>query len=165
MLVYPYLQGITLNCAVLTAECKIRDHKTKRHTQAPKTIPLLDEDIEFIKSLPRGFPKMPFFRRDVGGGGRHTNATFGKHYLQYVWNQACRNLDIQGVGLYGGTRHTTCQYLRQQGKTPEEVKRYTDHTTNKAFDRYLEIAIDEKRQGVMLARRKQGSDNIHGQKK
>lgn len=131
----------------------VHDHKTKRHTQRPKTIPLLDEDIEFIRSLPKGFPQMPFFRRDVGGGGRHANTSFGRHFLQDVWSQACRDLGITEVSLYPGTRHSTCQYMRQLGKTPEEVKRFTDHTTNKAFDRYLEIQIEEKRQGVELARR------------
>ncbi len=58
------------------------------------------------------------------------------------------------MSLYPGTRHTTCQFLRRLGKTPEEVKRFTDHTTNKAFDRYLEIEIEEKLQGVQLARQK-----------
>jgi integrase len=147
------LSGVLEEDVDLDRKCIwIREHKTKRHTQAPKTIALLDEDLEFIKGLPRGFPKMPFFRRDKGGGGRHANTPFGQHYLISVWNRACQNLGIEGVGLYGGTRHTTCQYLRQQGKTPEEVKRYTDHTTNKAFDRYLQVEIEEKREGVQLAR-------------
>ena len=33
------------------------------------------------------------------------------------------------------------------------MKRYTDHTTNKAFDRYLQIVIEDKREGVELAGR------------
>ena len=32
----------------------------------PKVIPLLDEDVEFIKSLPRGLPFLPFFRHEAG---------------------------------------------------------------------------------------------------
>jgi integrase len=141
----------------------IRNHKTKRHTKAPKAIPLLQEDIDFIQSLPRGFPKMPFFRRDVGGGGRHASTSFGKHYLIDVWNKACQAVGVENVGLYGGTRHTTCQYLRQQGKTPEEVKRFTDHSTNTAFDRYLEIQIEEKIEGVMLARTTNGPPKTRSQ--
>jgi integrase len=146
----------------------IRNHKTKRHTQAPKAIPLLEEDIQFIRSVPKGFPKMPFFRRDKGGGGRFPNAPFGQHFLIDVWNRACKSLGVEGVGLYGGTRHTTCQYLRRQGQTPEQVKRYTDHSTNKAFDRYLLIEIEEKIEGVRLARglrsplTKCGPEVVHG---
>jgi integrase len=130
----------------------IHDHKTRQHTQAPKAVVLLEEDIAFIRSLPRGFPKMPFFRRDLGGGGRDANTAFGKHFLLDVWNKACRKLSLEGVGVYGGTRHSTCQHLRQCGKTPEEVKRFTDHRTNKAFNRYLEIQIEEKREAAELAR-------------
>jgi integrase len=149
------LEGVLEDHVDLERRCiLIHDHKTKRHTQAPKTITLLDEDVEFIRSLPKGFPHMPFFRRDVGGGGRHANTAFGRHFLQDVWDKACRNLGVSGVSLYPGTRHSTCQFFRQLGKTPEEVKRLTDHTTNKAFDRYLEIQAEEKRTGVELARRK-----------
>lgn len=149
------LEGVLEEHVDLERRCIwIHDHKTKRHTQAPKTIPLLEEDMEFIRSLPKGFPSMPFFRRDAGGGGRHGSTPFGRHYLHDVWNKACANLNIEGVSLYPGTRHSTCQYFRQMGKTPEEVKRFTDHSTNKAFDRYLEIQTEEKRRGVELARRK-----------
>lgn len=148
------LEGVLEEHVDLERRCIwIHQHKTKRHTQTPKTIPLLDEDIEFIRSLPRGFPQMPFFRRDTGGGGRHANTPFGRHFLQDVWNKACLNLGVEGVSLYPGTRHSTCQFLRQLGKTPEQVKRLTDHTTNKAFDRYLEIETEEKRQGVELIRK------------
>jgi hypothetical protein len=34
------------------------------------------------------------------------------------------------------------------------VKRLTDHSTNKAFDRYLEVQVEEKRQGIELVRMK-----------
>lgn len=142
----------------------IREHKTRRHTQAPKSIPLLEEDVEFIRGLPKGFPLLPFFRRDAGGGGRHKNTAFGKHYLYDLWKKACKAAGVEGVDLYGGTRHSTCRFLREAGKTPEEVRRLTDHSTNKAFDRYLALDSEEKREGARFTRLHQGSQGNQGNK-
>ena len=86
---------------------------------------------------------------------------FGRHYLQDVWTKACQKLGIEGVSLYPGTRHSTCQFLSQHGRTPEQVKRLTDHTTNKASDRYLQIETEEKHQGVeFIRRKKKGVGNV-----
>jgi hypothetical protein len=74
---------------------------------------------------------------------------FGKHLLYDVWKKACGNLGIEGIDLYGGTRHTTLQFLRQQMST-EDVKRLSQHTTNKALDRYIEIQHQELRDGYAL---------------
>jgi integrase len=134
----------------------IRDHKTMKHAKAPKEVPLLDEDVEALRSLPRGFPMSPLFRRDKGGGGRHSGTPFGNHLLYNVWKQACANLGIAGIDLYGGTRHTTLQFLRQHMST-EDVKRLTQHSTNKALDRYIEIQHQELRDGYALTRRPMGS--------
>jgi len=57
--------------------------------------------------------------------------------------KACPNLIIEGVDLYGGTRHTTTTALSKV-LTPEQIKRSgTGHNTNKAFERYLQPHIDE----------------------
>jgi integrase len=129
----------------------IRDHKTVRH-KGPKVVPLLDEDVNLVSSLPRGFPSMPFFRHDVPIKGMPANTRFGNRVLRKVWNQACEKLEIEGVGLYGGTRHSTMQFLRSLGKSKEDVKVLSDHSTNKALDRYLEKNFDEMRAGYALTR-------------
>ena len=51
---------------------------------------------------------------------------------------------IGGVDLYGGTRHSTVTALRQVA-TPEEIKKATFHSTNKAIERYLQIKADDAR--------------------
>jgi hypothetical protein len=58
--------------------------------------------------------------------------------------KACTNLGIDGVDLYGGTRHSSARALRMH-RTPEEIKRATMHTTNKAFERYFQIEADDVR--------------------
>jgi len=129
----------------------VRTHKTSKSTHKIKAIPLLPEDVEELKALPPGFPKMPLFRWDKGGHGRVAGQQFGENYLYKLWIRACNSLGIKGVDLYGGTRHSTMQFLRKQ-LSPEGVKRLSLHTTNKALDRYLEIDTQELREGYALAR-------------
>jgi len=140
-------EDIDLSRGILT----IRDHKTVS-SKGPKFVPLLEEDIESVKLLPKGFPKTKFFRRDRGGGGRSAGSPLGKHVLYDYWIRACNSLGISGVDLYGGCRHSTMQYLRSLGKSKEDVKVLSDHSTNKALDRYLEKNFDEMREGYALTR-------------
>ena len=53
------------------------------------------------------------------------------------WARACENLGIEGVDLYGGTKHSTVTPL---GKvmSPEQIKHGTMHSTNEAFERYFQ---------------------------
>ena len=54
------------------------------------------------------------------------------------WMRACANLGIEGVDLYGGTRHSTASALASV-LDPSEIKTHgTQHTTNKAFERYFQ---------------------------
>ncbi len=136
----------------------IHQHKTMRHTKAPKEIALIPEDVELLRSLPRGFPKLHFFRRDKGGGGKFRGTPFGKHFLYDLWKKACKDLNIEGVDLYGGTRHSTAQFLRKY-KSPEEIRRVSMHTTSKASERYLQVQADEFMEAFTIIRRR-SNDNV-----
>jgi len=102
----------------------------------------LDEDIEVLKSLPRGLPDLHFFRHTKGLSGAVAGAKFGEKYFYKWWMMACENLGIEGVDLYGGTRHSSARALREF-HSPEEIKRATMHSTNKAFERYYKIELDD----------------------
>ncbi len=110
----------------------------------PKWVPLIAEDVELLKQYPRSFPKLPFFRHAGGISGVKAGQPFGVEYFYKWWIKACTNLGVEGVDLYGGTRHSSATALRAL-HSPEAVKRATMHTTNKAFERYLQIAADEVR--------------------
>jgi len=56
--------------------------------------------------------------------------------LYKYWKIACSALNIEGVDLYGGTRHSTVTALSEHC-SPEEVKGATGHTS-KAFERYFQ---------------------------
>jgi NADH-quinone oxidoreductase subunit N len=49
------------------------------------------------------------------------------------------------VDLYGGTRHSSAIALKKY-RTPEEIKRATMHSTNKAFERYFWIETGDLRE-------------------
>jgi len=103
---------------------------------------------------------MPFFRRDKGGGGKNAGTAFGRHLLYDKWKAACNALGIDGVDLYGGTRHSTAQALRED-LSAEDIKRLFGHNTTKAFNRYFEVSLNELREGYALTRRsKNKGDNI-----
>jgi len=110
----------------------------------PKLVPLLGEDVELVRSLPRGLPGLPFFRHVKGIKGCRAGEGFGERYFYKWWVKACERLGIEGVDLYGGTRHSSAIALRQY-RTPEEIKRATMHSTNKAFERYFRIESDDLR--------------------
>jgi integrase len=108
----------------------------------PKIIPLLDSDIELLKSIPRGLNDLYFFRHRKGNGAAGPGSKFGKDYLYKWWKRACCNLGIDGVDLYGGTRHSTATALGRI-LTPEQIKSGTMHATNRAFERYFQRGADD----------------------
>ncbi len=90
-------------------------------------------------------PQDPIIITDIKGEyGCKTEAPFGKKYFYKWWVKACAKLGIEGVDLYGGTRHSSAIALRKF-RTSEEIKRATMHTTNKAFERYFRIESEDLR--------------------
>jgi len=110
----------------------------------PKLIYLIDDDVKLLKMIPKGLPELYFFRHHKGNGAAKPGAQFGKDYLYKWWKAACANLGIEGVDLYGGTRHSTVTALGKE-LTPEQIRAGSLHKTNKAFERYFQSKqIDAK---------------------
>lgn len=110
----------------------------------PKVVPILDLDVDLVCSLPRGFPELYFFRHTSNISGCREGQRFGGKYLYKWWKKACANLGIEGIDLYGGTRHSSALALRDL-ISPEQIRRATMHGTNKAFERYFRIEGSELR--------------------
>jgi hypothetical protein len=125
----------------------------------PKVASLLDEDIELLKDFPRGLPGLYFFRHPVGLSGARAGERFGSRYLYKYWKKACANLKIEGVDLYGGTRHSTVTALSEH-LTPEQIKAGTLHSTNKAFERYFRAQTTTSKLVHETARRMQSLHNF-----
>jgi len=63
---------------------------------------------------------------------------FGPKYFKKWWDKACANPGIEGVDIYGGTKHSTAIALGEL-LTPEQIKRGgTGSATHKAFERYYQ---------------------------
>jgi integrase len=126
--------------------------------QKPKMAYLLDEDVELLKSMPRGFPELYFFRHGKRKGvALKKRGQFGKDYLYTWWRRACKNLGVEGVPLYPGTKHSSVIALGDTS-TPEEIKKYgTGHETNKAFDRYFQVDGKKKRDLLVKTRCSSGA--------
>jgi integrase len=103
----------------------------------PKIIFLLDEDRELLARFPEGLPELRFFRHPAGIKGCRAGEPFGSRYLWKWWKKACDKLGVNGVDLYGGTRHSTVTALGER-LSPEQIKAGTLHSTNKAFERYFQ---------------------------
>jgi integrase len=102
-----------------------------------KIVPMLKEDIEIYRSFPSGFPDLYFFRHDRPNGSAKVGDQYSNHIWYKWWKKACKNLGIENVDMYGGTRHSTVSSLGDQ-YSPEELKHSgTMHSTNKAFERYF----------------------------
>lgn len=114
--------------------------------EKPKFVPMLPEDLELVKSFPTPISKDLYFFRHGKTKGVHERArgSFGRKYLYRWWKRACANLGIEDIDLYGGTRHSTVRALRKM-RTPEEIRKGSMHSTNKAFDRYFQIEMDDVR--------------------
>ena len=102
-----------------------------------RIIKLLDEDADAIRALPPVINQdLPFFRHVADRKGVTAGEPYGPRHFYKWWKRACENLGIEGVDLYGGTRHTSA---RAMGKfaSPEQARLVTGHKTNKAFERYF----------------------------
>lgn len=109
-----------------------------------KPVPMLDEDITRFKQVKPLFPRSYFFRHETGKGGVKNGQKYGEKFFYKWWKKACDNLEIEGVDLYGGTRHSSAIALREHF-SPEQIKQGTMHQTNKAFERYFRIEADDVR--------------------
>lgn len=85
---------------------------------------------------------LPFFRHVKGVSGCRPGQPFGQRYLYKWWKRACVNLGIEGVDLYGGTRHSSATALKDI-LSPEQIKAGTMHETNRAFERYFQRNSDD----------------------
>lgn len=113
-------------------------------TGETKPVPMLNEDVALVKQAKVSFPKSFFFRHDKQKSGTKLGQPYGEKYFYKWWKKACDNLGIEGVDLYGGTRHSSVVALREHF-SPEEIKHGTMHQTNKAFERYFRIEAEDVR--------------------
>lgn len=129
----------------------------------PKFIHLLPEHCELISSVwePRGLPHMYFFRHVLSRSGVIKDEQFGQKLFYYWWRKACRNLKIEGVDLYGGTKHSTVTALGTKlTPEPEQIQRGATGHASDAFKRYMLPDKNEAIIATMEIEQMQSEKNI-----
>jgi integrase len=109
----------------------------------PKLVPMIEDDIKLYRSLPTGMPDLYFFRHDKSNGSAKPGDHYSKNMFYTWWKRACKNIGIEDIDLYGGTRHST---INAMGKyfTKEQLKEDgTLHRTLAAFDHYFTDKRDD----------------------
>lgn len=107
---------------------------------------------EFQAQYP-ALPDMPFFRHHgkVRGTSR-VNIVFGENVLYLAWRNACRELNLEGVSLYPGTKHSTAtETARHMGSDRAEK---ASGLSNKAFRRYCQVESEDAFDVVTEIRKK-----------
>lgn len=113
---------------------------TKRKNQF-KRIMLMKVHVERFLQLMNDYsavPTMKFFRHVPGVQRIKPDQPFGDKMFYKRWVKACRNLKIEGLDLYAGTRHTTITEIARRKGEAAAIKT-SGHQTNKAFERYCRV--------------------------
>ena len=142
-------------------------HPTKKKNQL-LTVRLAPDHVEMFREIKQKYPALPnvkFFRHISGVANVANGTPFGQNFFYRTWIAACKELGIEGLDLYGGTRHTTTTEIAKiEGK--DAAKKHSGHRTNKAFDRYCQM--DEKESSEMaqfIIRSKTRADVLEFKKK
>lgn len=107
------------------------------------TLPLFLDNLNFICSRRKRYivgniEPLQLFHSEIKDGDQP-----GSKHFKVWWDKACKGLGVEGVGLHGVTRHSSTTALRDFF-IPEQIRKSgTLHSTNKAFDRYLQISNEE----------------------
>ena len=124
----------------IKTDAKVFIVNEKKENEA-KMIPMIEEDAALIEEIRKqcdnNEPDMFFFRHLKDVNRARKDQKFGDKYLYKWWKKACKNLGIEDIDLYGGTKHSSCTALSKH-LSPEQIKIGTGHKTNKAFERYYQ---------------------------
>jgi hypothetical protein len=129
----------------LSARKLINQTKTKKI----HVIPAADEFVQVANRLLMENPHTPFLfvnpraRRE---GQRYTNES-----LNIIWKKACKAASAE-IGLYPGTKHSSCTNFIEEGGTVDELQMLTDHARRESVLKYADITLRRKRE--IMRRRK-----------
>lgn len=118
-------------------------HPTKKKNKT-LVVRLLDHHIDLFREFKKDHPALPeikFFRHHGGVQSVKPDQPFGPKLFRQWWYRACKKLGVEGLDLYGGTRHTTTTEIAKRAGT-ENARKASAHHTNKAFDRYCQFQDD-----------------------
>lgn len=108
----------------------------KEGQDTSKQAVLNKDEIDLIRSLPIALPDIPLFRHTPGQSGIVAGEQFSVKVFNRWWKRACKNLGVEGVTLYPGTKHSTMTAVSKE-LTPEQVRKGGSRHASKAMERYI----------------------------
>ena len=138
-------------------------HPTKKKNKVV-VVRLLEHHIKLFQEMKKEFPALPevkFFRHhgDIQRNMK-PGQPFGINIFRRYWNRACKRLNVEGLDMYGGTRHTTTTEIARQAGT-ENARKASAHETNKAFDRYCQFQDDTAFKMAQIVKGKKGKKIVN----
>jgi hypothetical protein len=130
-------------------------HNPTKKKNKFKTIRLIEDHAKLWAQLQKQFPAMPdmpFFRHTTGINRVQADTPFGDKYLYKWWMKACKEVGLEGVPLYPGTKHTTATETARLLGT--DKARTASGLSNKAFDRYCDVENNDTFEIVTAIRKK-----------
>ena len=142
-----YLDIVDGNNNIIGKETRANIHKQMLFHRAVHIIVLNTKGEMFIQKRSAINDTYPN-HWDVSSAG-HLNV--GEGYESAAKRELQEELGIENVDLYGGTRHSSVKALREQF-SPEQIKRGTMHHSNKAFERYFQIELEDSKKIYQASR-------------
>jgi integrase len=110
----------------------------KSQSSAVHSLPITDEFLGILKSLPRAINVNDYVFRGHNGGA------IGGNVLTRAWNEACKLAKVKGVTLYQGTKHSTLSNLAKTASDAQLI-RLSGHTNTKIIRRYAQASVEDIR--------------------
>jgi integrase len=101
-------------------------------------LPIEDEFLEIIRSVPRSINENDYIFKGKNGGA------IGANVLTRAWNDACKLARVKGVTLYQGTKHSTLSNLGRTASDSQLIK-LTGHTNVRVIRRYSRSNLNDIR--------------------
>jgi len=115
-------------------------HNPTKKKNKFKYIKLHQDHIDEWKAIQKKFPALPetpFFRHVTSIRRAKQGILFGPNFLSKVWNRASKEVGLEGVPLYPGTKHTTATETAKMMGSEKALN--ASGLTNKAFERYCQL--------------------------
>jgi integrase len=105
-----------------------------KEQREPKKIKLTDKHITLLRANVSGNPDRKLLSFEDG-------RPFGRDYLYDAWTKACRELGIEGISLYAGTKHSTATALAKV--YPYKMVKEAAGVSSRAMERYINISEED----------------------
>lgn len=132
---------VDLEKGILTIRTTISDGKLHERPKNKVIKPRLlsPENVEFLKSMPKGMPATNIFLNP------DTNKIYKLAKLDELWNEACKAVGVQ-IELYSGTRHSNATQAINAGVDIYAISQAAGHSSVKTTEKhYLKPNLEAQR--------------------